>query len=152
MPSGFIDIPTSASYPRRATIWADELTVLAGNALTVSAQTAQTHDLLAFRTFPAAGDSETGSFFLAAGTYTLSILTQKNNDRGIADWYIDDVKVISGQDRYNATLVVNFVYTQTVTIATSGNHILKMVVTGKNAASSNFYCGNTKMWLKPSVD
>ncbi len=78
-------------------------------------------------------------FYLAAGAYTLNALGITSTDSGKIDWYIDNVLAVSGQDWYSAALTYNVVKTAAVTVVGNGQHTLKGVVNGKNAAPSSDY-------------
>lgn len=141
-----------ADYPRRWTGWHEESTILSGGALPFLINTAQVHNGGASQSPIANGDSFSQSFVLAAGTYTLYVLGWTNTNRGKIDWYIDNVLNISGQDWYAGVLTSNIVLSGTVTVIGSGRHILKAVVNGKNASSSDYAATLTKFWLKPVTD
>jgi hypothetical protein len=95
-------------------------------------------------------DSFTLGVFLAAGSYTMSVLGLAYTSRGKLDWYIDDVAVVTGQDWYDAGLTANVTKTATVAVATDGMHTLKGIVNGKNAESTDYYYVLTKIWFRPA--
>ena len=78
---------------------------------------------------------------LAIGTYTLRVIYEKNNNRGIVDFYIDAIEVGS-VDMYDVGAVPDSVYTvAAINVATDGLKDIKAKVDGKNGASSNYYMG-----------
>lgn len=147
-----------AIYPQRATCWADESTVLTGNAFTRNTgNTAQPYIEEVVQGSASNGDSLTNGFLLAAGTYVFSVLGVTFNFFGKLDWYVSDnggsfYSITTGQDWYSASSTPNVVKTASVMIAGDGYHVLKSIVNGKNASSTGFTIDLTKMWFKPSAD
>lgn len=87
------------------------------------------------------GDSVSYKVFLAAGTYTLSILFGTMNiHMGITDVDIDDVEIASW-DLYAVVSVTNIRKTDTGNvIATDGVKTLTVRVDGKNPSSDKYLC------------
>jgi hypothetical protein len=80
-----------------------------------------------------------------------------DSNRGIIDWYLSENggsfnSFTTGQDWYAGSVSSGVVKTASITISASGYHVLKGIVNGKNASSSNYYIVLRKMWLKPSTD
>lgn len=76
--------------------------------------------------------------YLAPGTYTFSLITVKNVDRGIIDVLIDGASV-GTMDGYSATLTYNAKLSVTgIAISTGGLKTLSIKVNGKNASSTNY--------------
>lgn len=134
--------------PTRATFLHDESTVTVGNALYLIIDAAQVMAAYWYQNTSADGDTFTQTFFLKAGNYTLYALGVTNTGQGKADWYVDDVLQISGQDWYSAAITRNVVKTGSITVVGDGAHILKCVVNGKNPSSSSYSIALTKMWIK----
>lgn len=150
-PNEFIAEPQY--WPRRATLWHDESTIVAGNVFTITANSSAIYDVIVFQSPAANADSFTSGFLLRPGTYTFSVLGYTDTTRGIIDWYIDDVLALAGQDWYAGAGAVNVVKTGTVQVkGASPYHKLTGVVNGKNASSSDYFIVLTKMWFKPSAD
>lgn len=85
-------------------------------------------------------DNVTFNVFLAAGTYTFSLLYIKEPTSGILDIDIDGVEVGS-VDMYAVAETYNGIYTFTgVVVAAAGLKALKLRMDGKNAASTNYNC------------
>jgi hypothetical protein len=84
------------------------------------------------------GVSQETGLWLAGGTYTMIVHGYKGVDRGLIDWYIDEVKVVSLQDWYAAAGAVGSFETNNIVIVGDGYHKLRAVVNGKNVSSSNF--------------
>src|SRR5438132_1737917 len=91
----------AARMPIRAVMWHDESLVTAGTALSIAVDTAHVYNAQFFQGTPANGDTFTQGFYLKAGTYTFAALGITSTDRGLIDWYIDNVKVVSLQDWYS---------------------------------------------------
>lgn len=143
--------PVTPYYPSRATLWHDESLVVTGNAISKSLQTAQYYNIASMQSIAANGDTFTTGFMLKAGTYSFGALGIQHTDRGLIDWYIDNVKVVSLQDWYGAT-TYNTEKTASVTVVGNGYHVLKGIVNGKNASSSGYYIQLTKMYFRPATD
>lgn len=146
-----VTIP-SVSYPKRATLWHDEALVVVGTTLLTLVNASQKYYTYTQLTTPADGDSWTQGFFLAAGSYTLSFLYVQGTSGGKVDWYIDDLLVVSQLECYAAATTWNVLQTASVSVLTSGAHVLKGIVNGKHASSAGYFAQFTKMWLAPSAD
>lgn len=145
---------SGGTAPATASLLFDEATALVGDLVLVGEEATVIGDFQAY-TFVmlnaathADADSFAQSFFLAAGSYTLSVRGLSGSNRAKVDWYIDNVLAVSGQDWYSASFVRNVVQTASVTVTTDGRHTLKAVVNGKHASSSDYYYALTKAWLK----
>jgi len=142
-----------ANLPKRATMWHEESTVVAGNALARTIQTSAAYNYVMAQNTPAINDEFTNSFVVGEGTYTLYLLGATGASDGRVDWYVDDVLVASAQDWYSASPAYNKLKTVAdVVIAEGGYHVLKGIVAGKNASSSNYRLMLTKMWLAQASD
>jgi hypothetical protein len=134
-------------YPCHWSFWHDESVVLAGNALATTMDGLARYASHSRQSPVADGDTFAQQFVLDVGAYTLSVLGVTLATNGRVDWYIDDVKVVSLQDWYSSGSVYNVVKTATVAVASSGRHVLKAIVNGKNASSSAYSLYLTKFWL-----
>ena len=142
-----------ANLPKRATMWHEESTVVAGNALARTIQTSAAYNYVMSQNTPAINDEFTNSFVVGEGTYTLYLLGATGASDGQVDWYVDDVLVASAQDWYSASPTYNQQKTVAdVVIAEGGYHVLRGIVAGKNASSSNYRLLLTKMWLAQASD
>jgi hypothetical protein len=138
--------------PTRASLWHDEATVIAGNAIAVTIDTGQVGNFYARQNTSTNGDSFSQSFFARAGTYTLAVEGQNNANNGLIDWYIDNVQVVSAQDWYAAAPAKNIIKTATVTVGGDGYHVIKGLINGKNGASGGYNMDLTRYWLRQSAD
>jgi len=75
---------------------------------------------------------------LAAGDYILSGVYQKRPSGGIVSFYLDDV-LVGAIDQYNSSVLRNLIMTNIMNVTSTGQHELKIKVTGKNASSSGYY-------------
>lgn len=141
---------TALEYPTRAYIWADEMYVNnLTRALTIDGlQIANMYQT----TFGNNGDFFTAGFFLAAGTYTVTVVGVTNSSFGKADWLVDGASATTGQDWYSASITRNVIKTFSLTIAAGGYHTLQVTVNGKNASSSGFTLGFTKIFIVSASD
>lgn len=140
------------TLPKRASWFFDEATHALNITLALSAS--QMYGMT-WQTAPADandGDTFTFSGYLAAGTYILSVLGNTYSTRGMLDWYIDETRVTAYQDWYSAAAVYNVIKTASITVPTSGYHVLRGKVNSKNAASTDYVISLTKVWLKMAAD
>lgn len=133
-------------YPTHATIWFDEFIVSTGS-LTSIIEASQRYNFLVFPSAHTNGLYIETTIYLAAGSYTFSVLGQTEDDACIIDWTIDGGAAVTGQDWYSGAVVRNVVKTGAVTISKSGVHTLRGTVNGKNASSTDFYFVLTKGWF-----
>lgn len=142
-----------AELPTRATLWHDEATVVAGNAIAITLNTSQLYSALHNQNPAADGDAFTQTVVLAEGTYSFYVLGRTGSGLGRLDWYIDDVKVISAQDWYAASITYNVIQSaNNIGIAEGGRHVLKGVVNGKHVSSAGYAIYLTKYWFKQTTD
>jgi hypothetical protein len=134
-------------FPTRATIFSDEANVVAGNSV-VKGVGAGRWSCYEYQDPPANGDSRSWGVFLADGTYNFTVLSYDDANYGKVDWYIDGTLVVTGEDHYlgSGTWSVEHPHTG-IYIAGSGFHVVKSVVNGKNASSSNYYFTLLKAWF-----
>lgn len=134
---------------RHADIDAKQHIVLSGAAFTTDTGSAQIYGRV-FQ-FPAAiNNSFENEFTVAAGSYTLSMFGEKNNDRGISTIYIDDVSQ-GTLDWYNSTPQLNIYQTLACTVIGDGRHVLKVIMATKHASSTNYYLIVPMMFLRQSA-
>lgn len=142
-------------YPNHATLWHDESTILTGGAfVTFSPATAPIgktdhyYNVAAYQATFSDGDSFYQPFLLQAGTYNFGVLGLFNNVHGMLDWYLDDELIVTAQDWYFGSVVQNRIFNDVVTVPTSGAHVLKGVVNGKNPAAFAHAVSLTKYWFE----
>jgi len=100
---------------------------------------------------PANGQSIQTSFYLAKGSYNVYFWGWRANTQGKLDWYVDNTLKVSAQDWYSASN--NYLpLSAGITIDTDGNHLLKAVVNGKHASSSNYYVSLAMVEFAPILD
>lgn len=142
-----------ANLPTRATMWHDEATVTAGNALERRVVSTGAYNVVSYQNAGANGDTFTHNFVVGEGTYTLTVLGRHLPSAGRVDWYVDDVLVASAQDWYAGVTESNIEKSvAAIVIAEGGWHVLKGVVNGKNGSSSGYDLQLTKYWLKQASD
>jgi hypothetical protein len=83
------------------------------------------------------------------GTYSLRLAYKTNNNRGQATFLVDGAAVGGTLDQYAASSSYPTATIATITIATAGNHTLRMTVSGKNSASSSYTLSADKITLVP---
>lgn len=141
-----------SDFPKRATHWHDESTIVNGNAL------ARVVDARAYNTYSyqnASADADAFSFavWLAPGDYTFYVLGETNANCGIIDWDFDGGDdAITGQDWYTAGQVANVEKSGSITLTVGGYIVVTGTINGKHASSGGFNMKLTKMWFKQAVD
>lgn len=131
----------------QASLWHDESTVLSGGSLAHSVDAAHRYASYTIQSPGADGDSFEQDFLMQAGTFTLYALGLTSTDRGLLDWYVDDVLVKVGQDWYAGGLARNQIKSFQFAIVGNGLHTLKGVVNGKNGSSSSYVISLTKFFI-----
>lgn len=130
-------------YPRQATIWPPAFMLVSGCGGTIDllVDGAQLFNAYGEQHTAADGDIFQSTAYLRSGTYTMRTWGYVGTNRGKLDYQIDGVTVVSGQDWYSASNTRNVVKTGSVSIPipTSGEHVLRVVVNGKNGSSSGYF-------------
>ena len=144
---------TTNHLPQSTMIFAQEFIYSATAG--ISNDTGQRFGFVRGSTAGAANDADTMdiSFVVAAGTYTLVIAGMKVSSAGKTDGYLDDSAVASwtADDWYSLLDSNNALFSHSVTFATGGRHKLRLVVNGKNAASSDYRVLLTDVYISPSA-
>lgn len=85
------------------------------------------------------GDYIEWNVALAAGTYTFTVIHVKTTNCAIAAFTLDGTSMGATLDLYAASPTFNNVASRTgITVASPGNHVLRMTATGKNASSTDY--------------
>ena len=142
----------STQYPKRETMWADEATILSAGTMAGAVTTSNQYYNMYFSVSPSSNDhgSAGWGFYCAAGTYNFTAFNIKASTCGIVEFWLDGVKVSSGNDCYNVTTLWNQTIAFTVTL-TAGYHTLYWLVNGKGSGSSYLYAC-TKVSFKQAAD
>jgi hypothetical protein len=84
------------------------------------------------------GDNFSVIFSCTGGVYNIDINAPKNANNGKIDVFIDSDKIADGVDLYAGSAeLLNMLTIADVEIS-SGSHVLKIAVNGKNASSGNY--------------
>jgi len=75
---------------------------------------------------------------LQPGTYQVQFTYKSNTTRGQHTVTVDGVQVGGTIDQYATTQTFPTVTLGNVTFSSTASHVIRLTVTGKNAASSNF--------------
>lgn len=152
--SGLLSTVTSGNVlPKRGQMWGDEVTLITGTGISTAVTTSnQMYNMYANVTnFPI--DNSAGWGFLCdAGTYTFDILHIKASSGGQVDFYIDGATIATAQETYNVSTLWNQHFTVSSVTLTAGYHTFKWVVPAKNASSSGYLFGVTKVSFKQTAD
>lgn len=139
--------------PLRAVLWREDDLITSGNALTKATDATQRYATYSYQSTAANGNTFTQGFWLRAGTYTFAVLGVIGGSYGKVDWYLDDVVIVSGQDWYNGSTVVNTIKSNgSIVVIGDGYHVLKGVINGKNVSSSDYLLLLTRYIFTPAAD
>ncbi|HTB79900.1 MAG TPA: carbohydrate-binding protein, partial [Opitutaceae bacterium] len=145
--SGFTDSPvTSASYtigstpPPTVSFEAESLTnTPSGATSSVQTDTNSSGGKWVELAGNSVGDSISFAIpSVAAGTYQLQMKWKGNNSRGILQLSVDGTNLGSTLDQYASGQTYPTTTFGNVTFSSAGTHTVKLTVTGKNSASSNY--------------
>ena len=84
-----------------------------------------------------------------AGTYTVKMMFKAHPNRGILSLKVDGAALGGTVDQYAATAQYPEASFGPITFATTGNHVIRLTVTGKNAAAGAFTLSADKFTLAP---
>jgi hypothetical protein len=84
-----------------------------------------------------------------AGTYKVRLRYKGHPNRGALQLRVDGAVVGANLDQYSATSVYPTHEFGTVTFPTTGNHVLRLTVTGRNAAARAFTLSADTLTLAP---
>jgi chitinase len=86
-----------------------------------------------------------------AGTYTVKMRYKIHPNRGILQLALDGNNLGSTLDQYSATVAYPETTFGQVTFAAAGNHVVRLTVTGKNAAAGAFTLSADRFALTPTT-
>lgn len=147
--------PGSAIYPKRATMWHEDATVLVGAVLTHTVPTSagQRYNTFSSCAVGANGDSWSHGCLLEAGTYTMKMLGIKVTWAAKIDVTVGGVAVFTGLDWYAAAVAYN---TKRVSAAfvlpTSGWQTVVITVNGRHASATGWRIPLTYYHIKQAAD
>ncbi len=146
------EIPT-LTYPKRFSVMGDEITTSVTMTFSLIPDGVNLYNGIFGPTVENAnnGDEYTFSVFIEAGNYTFYHLGRKVTDGGKLDWYVDGSSVATGRDWY-AAKAATYTDSFAVTIASSGYHVIKIKVNGKNASSRDYRATFAHIWGKQATD
>jgi len=93
-----------------------------------------------WRSFDTIGDYLEWKFLIDSGSYVMSLLGLKGGGDGIIQAYLDGVYLYEF-DQYSATVTYNVSWDIPITIPKGGVHIVRYMVTGKNASATDCKMG-----------
>ncbi len=86
------------------------------------------------------GDGLTYNVFLAANTYTLTLVLRTSSILGIIEILIDGASIAT-YDAYSSSPADNLIFsTSGISISSSGLKVLTIRINGKNASSTDYKC------------
>lgn len=143
--TGTVTVPNASFAPTKLTelgTWNQQLDPIFPTAIVqgtwgISALTGQ-YKAFAYLNAGAINDEINFKVMLQAGTYTFSVLTDTDVNRGIITFSVDGSSV-GTQDCYSSSTVHNVTKSVTgISVATSGIHTISYKMASKNASSSNY--------------
>jgi hypothetical protein len=138
-----------SAQPERCTLWHDASINTVGNAIARFINAAYYETFIARQEASADGDTFTHSFVLAPGfVYQLGFTGLTAAGGGILDVFIDD-EYITTRDFYSAASTPQPKMTGGYYYATPGRHVLKGVVNGHHASSTNYNINIAKIFFEP---
>lgn len=138
----------SGGYPENATIWCDEFVTEVAGTWVNGRDTNLRYQTYTQNTSSNDADAVEFTFFLKAGTYTLYALGIASGSYGKTDITIDGGSVVATFDWYAGVTSYNVVKSQaSVTVATDGQHTLRLTLNGKNVSSTDYDVALTKIWF-----
>jgi len=129
--------PVTAQYPTNALHLHANSTVINGNPIEPTVNTAQMLNGVWKQNTSAYQDEFEFQVSLAAGTYNMELFGTKNAGAGIVDITIDGDYIFQ-TDFYRATQLNNYSLVQSVDIVGDGVHTINLKINGKNASSSGY--------------
>lgn len=141
------------AFPKRWAIFGDDIITSVTMANNIAAGSTHNFGLYVGPTAANANDGDlyTADVWLEAGAYTLYHYSITTADSGKLDYYLDNVLVESGVDWYSAAGTFNVTKSFSLTVPTSGYHILEMKVNGKNASATDYRVFFTKITFRPTA-
>jgi hypothetical protein len=132
-------------YPQSASIMADMLVSVSGQALSRLYDVQSMYGFVMVRSAYTATDVMEADFVIAGGIYTFETLGFGSNNQGIAQVLIDDVEIIASLDKFRSQTLRNFTTTNTGISISSGRHKLTIRIIGKNQSSEDYGLLFTKL-------
>ncbi len=133
-----------------------ELSQSTGTALGNSGIANNMYTLRMYSLAPADGQSYNWGCPLQAGTYTVNCYFEAAGGSAKIEWYLDGVLIpaasgASIQDWYSASTVPATLKSFSMTVPTSGYHLLTAKSNGKNASSLSYYLVGGLIEIIPSA-
>ncbi len=132
----------------RTFILANDFVSISGSGFTTFFLSTAWFGIHNYQSTPAIGNSASTICLLAKGTYVFKLFCGKGTDRGIVEWYVNDV-LIGTEDTYSNT-VTRVIASYVFNVPQTGSYNIRYVVTGKNGASSNFYFAFSAISIVPA--
>jgi len=137
---------------RQVSLWHDEAQVVIGGALSCSRDANQMYNHYCTQVDHADANEIEHLVSLQEGTYTFGALGLKTADSGKIDWYLDNTKIVDGQDWYAGSPTYDQKQIHPgIVVAESGEYSLRGVTNGKNTSSSGYYILLTKYWIQKTA-
>lgn len=138
----------SASYPEFASMFWDEYySIVSGSGISAYSAGGQILGTRWYQTTPLLGNEINFKIGLSQGDYLLDILGWQNTSCGIQSFTINGDLVPTTIDWYG-TSASNTYYQLSVTIPGDGIIDFNSIVTGKNAASTDYNVTICKFWFR----
>lgn len=143
----------SPQLPTRATLWHEDSTVTVGGAIAPATSGVYNYESVWLQSPAANGDTFTQAFWLAAGTYTMSIRYSGDTGRGKCTFSIDGTSIGTIDFNQGVFTANAIAYITPFTISSSGYHTLRGVVAqGFLGVAQGYLIPLSKMSIYPASD
>lgn len=140
-------LPTLVPLPLRASIFADEMVVVTGAALSTTIDNLQQHNFYVNQSPSAVADNTRAITPLdTAGTYFLTALYATTATGGQYDVVVNGIVVLS-IDAYSAGTTQNVSATSAAFTVSDATVTINVVTTGQNGSSAGFDTNLTKLYI-----
>jgi hypothetical protein len=135
--------------PTHAGMWHGESEVTVGNAFAFQVDGSFEFACTWYQNAGQDLDCFEQTFMLKEGTYDFIVVGIEEDNRGIIDWTLDGVAIVSGQDWYTAGVPASIRKTDSVSVVGSGRHTLIGTINGRNGGSGGFYMKLARYFFRP---
>ncbi|HEY9711320.1 MAG TPA: hypothetical protein V6D48_24130 [Oculatellaceae cyanobacterium] len=136
-------------YPYSHTHWWGTGLIISGSGFTTGASANYQFCRYAFQNPAALLDEVAFYAVLAAGNYRMDVLADRNVNRGIVRFLLNDVAIGTLINYYSSTAVYNVLSSINFSIATPGLQTFKTRVTAKQSASTGYIFAATAIFINP---
>lgn len=137
----------TSPIPSGGFVFGDMWDSVFGTALTEYIWASQCYNFYTYTQTPSIGDYIIYKMWAEEGARVLHWLGWRGNTGGIAEVYLDNV-LQGSVDFYRAATQANYRATVNMTALTTGEHTVKLLISGKNPASGDYFIAVTHLRIK----